>query len=130
VPREKKTQMLKPATAARKLGVLLSATPDEFQSTEISREEFNALTAEPPTWLVELRKVGPHPRTVVSERLGVSTSGLARAGVPDSMTTAQIDALLEAPPAWLIAERRSFREVRNEEARIAARKAEKAGSTE
>jgi hypothetical protein len=41
------------------------------------------------------------------------------------MTTEQIDSLLEAPPAWLIAERRSFREVRNEEARIQARKAEK-----
>ena len=126
MPREKKPQLLKPATAARKLGVLLSATPEDFQSTEITRDQFNDLSANPPAWLVELRRVGPHPRNVVSERLGVSTSGLARAGVPDSMTTEQIDGLLEAPPAWLIAERRSFREVRNEEARIEARKAEKA----
>lgn len=118
MPREKTPQMLKPATAAKKLGVLLTATPPEFQNSEIARDDFNELTRNPPRWLVELRVNGPHPRWVVAERLGVSTSGLVRAGASDSMTTGEITALLAAPPAWLIAERRSFREVRAERDRV------------
>lgn len=113
--------MLKPATAARKLGVLLAATPPEFQESEITRDDFNELTRNPPRWLVDLRANGPHPRWVVAERLGVSTSGLVRASASDSMTTDEINGLLAAPPAWLIAERRSFREVRAERDRVRSR---------
>lgn len=54
-------QTMKPATAAKKLGVYLEATPAEFQEGVVSRGEFNALQAEPPAWLEELRRNGPHP---------------------------------------------------------------------
>lgn len=109
---------MKPATAAKKLGVLLSATPSEFQEGTVTRTEYNALQADPPEWLAELRRNGPHPRQVVAAKLGVSTSGLARAGVEDSMTTAQIKALLEEMPEWLVSERSIQAQVRAENARI------------
>lgn len=115
--------MLKPMTAARKLGVLLSATPEEFQTTEISREDFNELQSDPPEWLRELRSSGPHPRQEVARRLGVSTSGLARAGVTEPLTTDEIKALLDEPPTWLNEERVTLNRVRAEEARLAERRA-------
>lgn len=118
-----KPQMLKPLTAARKLGVLLSATPPEFQENDISRDELNALQADPPEWLRELRRNGPHPRQEVARRLGVSTSGLARAGVTEPLTTDEIKALLDEPPAWLNEERVTLNRVRAEEARLAERRA-------
>src|SRR5690625_4739099 len=90
------SQMLKPLTAARKLGVLLQATPEEFQGRDISREELAELQTNPPEWLTELRRNGPHPRQEVARRLGVSTSGLARAGATEPLTTAEIQARLEA----------------------------------
>ena len=71
---------MKPETAAKKLEVLLAATPAEFQARELRREEVAALQASPPEWLVTLRREGPHPRPVVAQRLGVSNSGLARGG--------------------------------------------------
>ena len=46
---------MKPATAAKKLGVHLDATPDEFQAGVVSRDELDALQADPPEWLRELR---------------------------------------------------------------------------
>lgn len=116
-------QMLKPLTAARKLGVLLSATPEDFQGRDISREELNELQANPPEWLQDLRRNGPHPRQEVARRLGVSTSGLARAGVTEPLTTAQIKELLNAPPAWLTEERATQAKVRAEEARLKERRA-------
>ncbi len=115
--------MLKPLTAARKLGVLLSATPEEFQGREISREELNALQADPPEWLRELRRNGPHPRQEVARRLGVSASGLARAGMTEPLTTEQIRQLLDERPAWLEAERATQAKVRAEEARLRERRA-------
>jgi len=115
--------MLKPLTAARKLGVLLSATPEEFQARDISRDELNALQADPPEWLRELRRNGPHQRQEVARRLGVSTSGLARAGMTEPLTTQQIKDLLAEPPAWLEAERATQAKVREEEARIRAQRA-------
>jgi len=63
---------MKPATAAKKLGVLLDATPAEFRDGVVSRDELDALQADPPEWLRELRRNGPHPRQVVADRLGVS----------------------------------------------------------
>ena len=39
----KTTQTMKPATAAKKLGVYLEATPAEFREGMVTREELNAL---------------------------------------------------------------------------------------
>lgn len=112
------TQTMKPATAAKKLGVYLPATPPEFQEGLVTRGELNALQADPPQWLVELRRNGPHPRQVVAAKLGVSTSGLARGGVTDPLTTEQIDSLKQELPEWLRQERATQAEVRKETARI------------
>ncbi len=114
-------QTMKPATAAKKLGVYLQATPAEFQEGVVSRSELNALRAEPPQWLQELRRNGPHPRPVVAERLGVSIAGLARGGVTEALTTEQIDALREEHPQWLERERATQAGVRQEQARIRER---------
>jgi hypothetical protein len=123
---EKKTQTMKAATAAKKLGIYLPAAPEEFRDREISRTELDELSAEPPEWLVALRAEGPHPRDVVAHKLGVSNSGLARGGVTEALTTAQIKALLEAPPEWLVAERATHAAVHAENARVKARDAERA----
>ncbi|MFD6329304.1 DUF5997 family protein [Streptomyces niveus] len=120
------TQTMKPATAAKKLGVYLEATPADFQEGVVSRSELNALQADPPEWLLELRRDGPHPRPVVAAKLGVSIAGLARGGVTDALTTEQIDALKEELPAWLRRERATQAEVRKEAARIKEKNAEKA----
>ncbi len=104
-PKPPKPQLLKPATAAQKLGVFLPATPEAFRAEPISRDAVLALQADPPEWLVTLRREGPHPRSEVARRLGVSNSALARAGVSDSMTTAEIRALLADRPEWLVVER-------------------------
>jgi hypothetical protein len=116
---------MKPVTAAKKLGVYLPATPEDFQSGEISRSEFLELQANPPEWLAELRRVGPHPRPVVAQKLGVSTSGLARAGIEDALTTADIKALLEQKPAWLVEERARQAAVRDDAQRVKFDKAAK-----
>lgn len=100
---------MKPATAASKLGILLSAAPQEFRSTPITRAELDALRADPPTWLVDLRRNGPFPRDVVAAKLGVSKSGLARGGLTDPQDADQIGALLADPPEWLVRERETHR---------------------
>lgn len=120
----KTPQTMKPATAAKKLGVYLEATPAEFQEGVVSRDELNALQADPPEWLRELRRNGPHPRQVVAARLRVSISGLARGGVTDPLTSAQIDELKATSPDWLQRERALHAEVRNEEARLRASRRE------
>ena len=104
-PKPPKTQLLKPENAAKKLSIYLPATPPEFQATPISRDDLKALTENPPEWLHTLRHDGPHPRSEVARRLGISNSGLARAGQPDVMTTAEIKALLVEMPEWLVTER-------------------------
>ncbi|MGW1379535.1 DUF5997 family protein [Streptomyces sp. NPDC002446] len=114
----KTAQTMKPATAAKKLGVYLEATPAEFQEGVVSRTELNALQADPPEWLQELRRNGPHPRPVVAAKLGVSISGLARGGVTEPLTTEQIDALKQESPEWLQKERATQAEVRKEAVRI------------
>ncbi|WP_354643010.1 DUF5997 family protein [Kitasatospora camelliae] len=124
----KTTQTMKPATAAKKLGVYLDATPAEFQKGVVSREELDALQAEPPQWLVELRKEGPHPRPVVAAKLGVSVSGLARGGVTEALTSAQIEALKEENPDWLRRERATQAEVRKETVRIKEKQAQQAAA--
>lgn len=111
-------QTMKPATAAKKLGVYLQATPADFQEGVVSRDELTALQADPPQWLLDLRRDGPHPRPVVAAKLGVSIAGLARGGVSDALTTEEIDALKGDDPEWLRQERATQAEVRKEAARI------------
>ncbi len=119
---QKTPQTMKPATAAKKLGVYLEATPAEFQEGVVSRDELNALQADPPEWLRELRRNGPHPRPVVAAKLGVSIGGLARAGITEPLTTEQIDALKAENPEWLQHERATQAEVRKEAARLKKQK--------
>ncbi|KJY18588.1 MULTISPECIES: DUF5997 family protein [Streptomyces] len=120
------TQTMKPATAAKKLGVYLEATPAEFQEGVVSRSELSALQADPPQWLQELRRNGPHPRPVVASKLGVSIAGLARGGVTEPLTTEQIEALKQEAPEWLQRERATQADVRKEAVRIKERNAERA----
>lgn len=114
----KSPQTMKPATAAKKLGIYLPAAPQEFQDNDITRGDFSELQENPPEWLAELRRTGPHPRPVVAQKLGVSISGLARGGITDPLTTADITALLQSPPEWLVAERSTMARVRAEEKRV------------
>ncbi|RXZ87573.1 DUF5997 family protein [Agromyces atrinae] len=117
---------MKPETAAKKLGILLEAAPESFREGDITRDDFEELQANPPEWLAELRRSGPHPRPVVAAKLGVSNSGLARGGVTEPLTTAEIKDLLAAPPAWLVTERATQAAVREENVRVKARNAERA----
>jgi hypothetical protein len=119
------TQTMKPATAAKKLGVYLEATPAEFQEGVVSRSELTALQADPPQWLQDLRSNGPHPRPVVASKLGVSIAGLARGGVTEALTTEQIEALKNEQPEWLRKERATQAEVRKEAVRIKEKNAER-----
>ncbi|WP_432094182.1 DUF5997 family protein [Streptomyces sp. bgisy100] len=118
----KTSQTMKPATAAKKLGVYLEATPAEFREGVVSRSELNALQTDPPEWLQELRRNGPHPRPVVASKLGVSISGLARGGVTEPLTTEQIETLKQEDPEWLQQERATQAEVRKEVVRIKEKK--------
>jgi hypothetical protein len=111
-PKPPKSQSMKPETAAKKLAIYLPATPESFREGLVTRDEFTTLLNDPPEWLVELRKNGPHPRSEVSRRLGISNSGLARHDQPDVMTTAEIKALLEDQPDWLREERGRQAQVR------------------
>ncbi|MFV2144704.1 DUF5997 family protein [Isoptericola sp. G70] len=119
-------QVLKPTNAAKKLGVYLPATPPEFQEHGITRAELEKLEEQPPEWLSELRRNGPHPRPVVAGRLGVSIAGLARGGITDPLTTEQINELRGDPPEWLVRERETAEKVRAEEERVAAEAAQAA----
>ncbi|MDH6197135.1 hypothetical protein M2272_003788 [Mycobacterium frederiksbergense] len=119
-------QSMKPATAAKKLDVYLPATPAEFQENAITRSELAALQADPPQWLKDLRKNGPHPKNLVAAKLGVSIAGLARGGIKDALTTEQINQLLEEKPEWLVAERESFQSVLREQRRVKALHADQA----
>jgi len=114
----KTTQTMKPATAAKKLGVYLEATPAEFREGVVSRDELNALQTDPPEWLRELRRTGPHPRQVVAAKLGVSIGGLTRGGITEPLTTEQIEALKAESPEWLVRERATQAEVRREAGRV------------
>lgn len=113
---------MKPATAAQKLDVYLPATPQEFQDGVVSREELDELQRNPPQWLVDLRRDGPHPRNVVAARLRVSNSGLARAGITEPLTTAMIEALNADPPEWLTRERETHAETKREQQRLRERR--------
>lgn len=119
-------QSMKPATAAKKLDVYLPATPAEFQENAITRAELAALQDDPPQWLKDLRKNGPHPKNLVAAKLGISIAGLGRGGITEALTTEQINQLLEVKPEWLVAERESYQNVLREERRVKALHADKA----
>ncbi|WP_230686328.1 DUF5997 family protein [Catellatospora vulcania] len=118
----KQSQVMKPATAALKLDIYLPATPQEFQESLVSREDLDELQRNPPQWLSDLRRDGPHPRNVVAARLRISNSGLARGGITEPLTTAQIAALVADPPEWLVAERATHAEVQREQRRLQERR--------
>lgn len=111
---------MKPARAAKKLDVYLPATPADFQENETTRTELEALLADPPQWLKDLRKNGPHPKNLVAAKLGITIAGLARGGVTEALTTDQVNALIEDKPEWLIAERENFQNVLVDEKRLKA----------
>ncbi len=113
---------MKPATAAAKLGILVSAAPEEFRAASMTRADLDELRANPPAWLVELRKNGPFPRDVVAQKLGISKSGLARGGATEPLDADQIGTLLADPPEWLRRERDIHREVLAENARLRAQR--------
>ncbi|MBT1667049.1 hypothetical protein KK093_14785 [Curtobacterium flaccumfaciens pv. flaccumfaciens] len=119
---------MKPETAAKKLGILLTAAPESFQSAPLTRTAFDELRTEPPTWLEDLRRDGPHPRPVVAQKLGISISGLSRAGIDDALTTADIKTLLEQKPEWLVGERATQAAVHAENARVKQERAAKAAA--
>lgn len=119
---------MKPETAAKKLGILLTAAPESFQSAPLTRTAFDELRTEPPTWLEDLRRDGPHPRPVVAQKLGISISGLSRAGIDHSLTTADIKTLLEQKPEWLVRERATQAAVHAENARVKQERAAKAAA--
>jgi hypothetical protein len=121
---ERAPQTMKAATAAKKLGIYLPATPTQFQDSEVSRTELAALESSPPAWLVELRANGPHPRQVVAGKLGISIAGLARGGQTEPLTTVEIQQLLADPPQWLVRERATQASVRQEKIRLKERAAE------
>lgn len=108
---------MKPVTAAAKLGIYLPAAPEGFRTTPITRDELDALRADPPVWLTELRRNGPFPRDVVAQKLGVSKSGLARGGVTEALDSEEIGVLLADPPEWLVRERETQQKVLRDEAR-------------
>ncbi|GAA3851510.1 DUF5997 family protein [Streptomyces sedi] len=103
----------------------LPATPVEFQEGVVSRDALRTLQTDPPEWLRDLRRDGPHPRPVVASKLGVSIAGLARGGVTEPLTTEQIDALKRDEPEWLVRERATQADVRREAARLKERQAER-----
>lgn len=107
---------MKPQTAAKKLGIFLPATPEEFQANALTHEEFVALQKNPPEWLVQLRRTGPHPRPVVAQKLGITIAALKRNGMDKALTTAEIKELLENQPDWLRAARTALAESRTGEA--------------
>ena len=119
---------MKAETAAKKLGILLAAAPESFREGPVTRTAFDELRTEPPAWLDELRREGPHPRPVVAQKLGISISGLTRAGVDDPLTTAEIKTLLQEMPEWLVRERATQAEVHNENARVKQQRADKAAA--
>lgn len=110
---------MKPITAANKLGIYLPAAPEEFQNSPITRAALDELRADPPQWLIDLRRNGPFPRDVVAQKLGVSRSGLARAGITEALDADQIGELLDNPPDWLTREREILRDTIAEKKRQA-----------
>ncbi|WP_306362438.1 DUF5997 family protein [Nocardia sp. CC227C] len=125
---DQNSQLMKPLTAANKLGVYLPATPEEFRGTPISRAQLDELRENPPQWLTELRANGPFPRDITARKLGITNSGLSRAAVSDALTAAEIADLLADPPEWLVRERENAESVRAEAERVKTQREERRAS--
>lgn len=107
---------MKPSTAAKKLGIYLPATPQEFQDGAVTHAGLRDLQHEPPEWLQQLRLEGPHPRPVVAQKLGVTIAALKRNDMDKPLTTAEIKAMLADQPEWLSSARTALAEGRAENA--------------
>lgn len=92
---------MKPQTAAKKLGIYLPATPEEFQAGAVTHAQLRDLQNNPPEWLSTLRREGPHPRPVVAQKLGISVTALKKNGMDKPLTTSEIKELLDSAPEWL-----------------------------
>ncbi|MEX3505533.1 DUF5997 family protein [Corynebacterium sp. LK2510] len=92
---------MKPATAAKKLGIYLPATPQSFQDGAVTHAQLRDLQDNPPEWLTQLRLNGPHPRPEVARKLGISITALKKNGMDEPLTTNQIKDLLADQPEWL-----------------------------
>ncbi|QYH19997.1 hypothetical protein JKI95_02810 [Corynebacterium aquatimens] len=103
---------MKPATAAKKLGIYLPAAPEEFQQGAVTHAELRELQDNPPEWLAELRRNGPHPRPEVARKLGITITALKNNGMDEPLTTEEIKALLADQPEWLRKARTSLAEER------------------
>ncbi|WP_291478905.1 DUF5997 family protein [Corynebacterium sp.] len=99
---------MKPQTAAKKLNIYLPATPQEFREGTVSHDEFVALQSDPPQWLQDLRREGPHPRPEVARKLGITITALKANDMDKPLTTADIKELLENQPEWLRSARSSL----------------------
>ena len=114
-PVEPSGRAMKAATAAKKLGIFLPATPQEFQDSAVTHAQLRDLQNEPPQWLQDLRLEGPHPRPVVAQKLGITIAALKRNDMDKPLTTAEIKALLADQPEWLADARKQLAEQRAEE---------------
>lgn len=103
---------MKPQTAAKKLGIYLPAAPEEFQRSAITHAELRELQQNPPQWIVDLRREGPHPRPEVARKLGITISALKRHEMDKPLTTQEITELLQNQPEWLRAARTALAEQR------------------
>lgn len=119
---------MKPQTAAKKLGIYLPATPEEFQNNAVTHWELKELQTNPPEWLVQLRLTGPHPRPIVAQKLGITIAALKRNDLDKPLTTAEIKELLADQPEWLGQARAALAEGRAE--RLAADSTEESEKTE
>lgn len=115
---------MKAQTAAKKLGIFLPATPEEFQNNAVTHEQFNSLQNDPPQWLQDLRHNGPHPRAVVAQKLGITIAALKRNDMDKPLTTEEIKALLADQPEWLRKARTQMAEGRAERGEVSEASAE------
>lgn len=107
---------MKPATAAKKLGIYLPATPESFREGAVTHGELREMQDNPPEWLTQLRLHGPHPRPEVARKLGISITALKKNNMDEPLTTEQIKALLEDQPEWLRQARTAHAEERGVDA--------------
>ena len=105
---------MKPETAAKKLGVYLPATPQEFQDGSVTHAELRELQQNPPEWLQELRHNGPPPRPEVARKLGISITALKKHEMDRSLTSKEISELLADQPEWLREARAAHAEQRSD----------------
>ncbi|MBC3186750.1 hypothetical protein H7347_09260 [Corynebacterium sp. zg-331] len=103
---------MKPQTAAKKLGIYLPAAPEDVRTTAITHAQLREWQHNPPEWLAELRRTGPHPRPVVAQKLGITIAALKRHGMDKPLTTQEIKDLLGSQPEWLGRERAALAEGR------------------